>query len=56
MEHDEAPLSGGVEVDETFVSGKIRNAERRKRDAPRLGQKAWDVERKAMVFDAAQRK
>ena len=40
VEQDEAPRSRGVEVDETLVSGKIRNAERRKRDA--LG---WDKRR-----------
>src|SRR5271154_3020265 len=33
MEQDDTPLSGEVEVDETFLKGRMRNAERRKRAA-----------------------
>src|SRR5271154_5274761 len=33
MEQDDTPLSGEVEVDETFLKGRMRNAERRQRAA-----------------------
>src|SRR5688500_4861374 len=33
LAEDIGPLSGDVEVDETFMSGRMRNSDRRKRDA-----------------------
>jgi transposase len=52
---DEAPLSGAVEVDETFVGGKPRQSDRVRR--AKLGWNAqtdyW--ERKAVVFGAVER-
>jgi len=53
---DETPLSGSVEMDETFVGGKPREGDRRRRRA--LGWNAqtdyWN--RKAVVFGAVERK
>jgi transposase len=55
MTQDEAPLSGAVEADETFVGGKPRQADRVRR--AKLGWNAqtdyW--ERKAVVFGAVER-
>jgi transposase-like protein len=55
MTQDEAPLSGDVEADETFVGGKPRQADRVRR--AKLGWNAqtdyW--ERKAVVFGAVER-
>ncbi len=55
MEQDSDPLSGEVELDETFVGGKPRQSDRNRQE--RLG---WTPqtdywERKAVVFGAAQR-
>jgi transposase-like protein len=55
MVQDNAPLSGEVEVDETFVGGKPREADRKRRAA-----KGWNAqtaywERKAIVFGAVER-
>lgn len=49
----EGILGGEVEVDETFIVGRIRNAERRKRAA--AGIFGPDRERQAIVFGAAER-
>jgi transposase-like protein len=55
MTQDDAPLSGEVEADETFVGGKPRQADRIRR--AKLGWNAqtdyWD--RKAVVFGAVER-
>jgi transposase-like protein len=55
MTQDDAPLSGDVEADETFVGGKPRQADRVRR--AKLGWNAqtdyW--ERKAVVFGAVER-
>jgi transposase len=55
MTQDDAPLSGAVEADETFVGGKPRQADRNRR--AKLGWNAqtdyW--ERKAVVFGAVER-
>jgi transposase len=55
MTQDDAPLSGSVEADETFVGGKPRQADRVRR--AKLGWNAqtdyW--ERKAVVFGAVER-
>jgi transposase len=55
MTQDDAPLSGAVEADETFVGGKPRQADRVRR--AKLGWNAqtdyW--ERKAVVFGAVER-
>jgi transposase len=55
MADDGEPLSGEVEVDETLLGGKIRNAARRKRDALGWSPKRWDSETKTMVFAAVER-
>ena len=56
MTQDDAPLSGAVEADETFVGGKPRESDRRRR--ARAGWNAqtdyWD--KKAIVFAAVERK
>jgi transposase len=55
MNEDAAPLSGEVEMDETFIGGKPRQSDRRRREA--LGWNAqtdyWN--RKAVVFGAVER-
>jgi transposase-like protein len=56
MAQDDAPLSGSVEADETLVGGKMRNSERRKREALGWDRKRCDNERKTMVFAAVERK
>jgi transposase-like protein len=55
MTEDDTPLSGEVEVDETFVGGKLRNSHRRE-----AREKGWDPftahwERKIVVFGAVER-
>ena len=55
MADDNTPLSGEVEVDETLIGGKIRNAERRKRDKMGWSPKRWDQETKTMVMAAVER-
>jgi transposase-like protein len=51
----EPPLSGDVEMDETLIGGKIRNSERRRREALGWDRKMHDMDRKAMVFGAVER-
>jgi transposase-like protein len=56
MAQDETPLSGDVEADETLHGGKMRNADRRKRDALGWDRKRYDNERKkTMIFGAVER-
>jgi transposase len=55
MADDETPLSGEVEVDETFVGGKPRESYRRE-----VARKGWNMQtaywdRKAVVFGAVER-
>jgi len=55
MAQDAEPLSGSVEVDETFVGGKPRESYRRE-----VARKGWNMQtaywdRKAMVFAAVER-
>jgi transposase len=49
------PLAGEVEVDETLLGGKIRNAQRREREALGWDRKRYDNERKTIVFAAVER-
>src|SRR5919201_75232 len=55
MADDEAQLAGEVEADETFVGGKMRNPDRRKRDALGWDRKRYDYERKTIVFASVER-
>jgi transposase len=56
MTQDDEPLSGDVEADETLYGGKMRNADRRKREALGWDRKRYDNEvKKTMVFGAVQR-
>lgn len=55
MAQDDEPLSGEVEADETLYGGKIRNADRRKREALGWDRKRYDNEKKTMVFGAVER-
>jgi len=50
MADDGAPLTGEVEADETLIGGKMRNSERRKREALGWDRKRYDNEKKTMVF------
>src|SRR4051812_17113244 len=50
MEQDTTPLSGEVEVDETFVGGKMRQSERRRREAEGVHPSHPGKDRKAIVF------
>ena len=49
------PLDGEVEVDETFVGGKPRNADRRRAAANGWNMKMWSADKKFTVFGAVQR-
>jgi transposase len=56
MVQDDAQLSGDVEADETLIGGKMRNPDRRKREALGWDRKQYDTERKkTMVFGAVER-
>ena len=55
MEQDDAPLSGEVEADETFMGGRLRNADRRAAAAAGVRQGPW-VKPRPIVFGAAERK
>src|SRR5256886_16178445 len=56
MTQDGEPLSGEVEADETWVGGKMRNSERRKREALGWDKKRYDAHKKTIVFGAVERK
>jgi transposase-like protein len=55
MAQDDNALSGQVEADETLVGGKMRNSERREREALGWDRKRYDNEKKTMVFGAVER-
>ena len=55
MTQDEEPLSGEVEVDETFIGGKLRNSDRRKAAAQRPGQRPYTWKTRAVVYGAVER-
>jgi transposase len=55
MAQDETPLAGEVEADETLVGGKMRNSERRKREALGWDKKRYSNEKLTMVFAAVER-
>jgi transposase-like protein len=55
MADDGGPLTGEVEADETLIGGKMRNSERRKREALGWDRKRYDNEKKTMVFAAVER-
>ena len=52
---DDTPLSGEVEVDETFVKGQMRNPERRARKAAGIHPKNRHRKGTAVVYGAAER-
>src|SRR5437660_1516145 len=52
MTQDAAPLSGDVEVDETFVGGKIRESERRRFKAEGRSNLGPYTKRREIVFGA----
>jgi transposase-like protein len=55
-ESDDSLLSGDVEADETLLGGKMRNPDRRKREALGWDRKRYDNEfKKTMVFGAVER-
>jgi transposase-like protein len=54
-DEDAAPLSGAVEVDETQIAGKIRNKQRRERDALGIHKRAWAYQNAVKVFAAVER-
>ena len=56
MAQDDNPLSGEVEADETFVGGKMRNADRRRRAAQGVHPHTPHTDRKAVVFGVVERK
>jgi len=56
MVQDDEPLTGEVEADETLIGGKMRNSERRKREALGWDKKRYDNEKKTLVFAAVERK
>jgi transposase-like protein len=49
------PLTGEVEADETWIGGKTRNSDRRKRDALGWDRKKYDANKKTIVFAAVER-
>jgi transposase len=55
MGDDGGLLTGEVEADETLIGGKMRNSERRKREALGWDRKRYDNEKKTMVFAAVER-
>ena len=55
MAPDDEPLSGEVEVDETFIGGKMRASERRRRTAMGVHPKNPILARKTVVYGAVER-
>lgn len=55
MTQDEEPLSGEVEIDETFVGGKPRQSDRARRQALGWTPQTDHWQRKAVVFGAVER-
>jgi transposase len=55
MTQDDDPLTGEVEADETWVGGKVRNSDRRKREELGWDRKKWDAHKKTIVFGAVER-
>jgi transposase-like protein len=55
MAQDDASLSGEVEVDETFIIGRMRNSERRERVAKGVNPLNPHRERTAIVYGAVER-
>lgn len=55
MEQDDAPLSGDVEADETFVGGKLRESDRRKLRAQGIANAGPASKERAVVFAAVER-
>jgi hypothetical protein len=55
MTQDDGPLSGEVEADETFVGGKPREADRRRRAKTGWNAQTDYWQRKAIVFGAVER-
>jgi transposase-like protein len=56
MTQDAAPLSGAVEADETFVGGKPRESDRRRRAAAGWNPQTAYWEKKSIVFAGVERK
>lgn len=56
MEQDDTPLSGEVELDETFVGGKPRESQRREAKARGWNMQTAYWDHKALVFGAVERK
>lgn len=50
MADNGGPLTGEVEADETLIGGKMRNSERRKREALGWDRKRYDNEKKTQVI------
>lgn len=55
MAEDDGPLSGDVEVDETFVGGKLRNADRRKAAAQGVHPSDPTIKQRKIVVAAVER-
>jgi transposase len=55
MTQDDEPLSGEVEVDETYIGGRLRNSDRRKAHAERPGERPYTWKRRAVVYGAVER-
>src|SRR5436190_2166528 len=55
MRQDDEPLSGDVEVDETFLKGRMRNAERRQRAIDGVNPKNHHRPGTAVVYGAVER-
>jgi transposase-like protein len=56
MEQADEPLSGEVEVDETYIGGRLRNKDRREAAVQRPGKRPYTFKSRAVVYGAAERK